>query len=260
MHTVSLKCFGVGDGAACPDRNHSSFLYKFSKASLLFDCGEPISGSFKASGLDYDSTDRIFISHLHADHIGGFFMLMQGFWLARRRKDLVIHIPEEGIQPVRQMLNASCIFEELIGFRLIYEPLKSEQVVEMNGIRVTPFLTTHLDALRKAFQAKYPQPFEAFCFLLEAGRLRIGHSADLGKPNDLDPLLQKPLDLLVCELAHFTPEDLFAYLQGKPIKRVVFIHLNRAYWEQLPAVRKLAAQMLPRLPHTFARDLETVTL
>jgi hypothetical protein len=121
-------------------------------------------------------------------------------------------------------------------------------------------MTTHLDALRKAFQAQHPQPFAAYCFLLETGSLRIGHSADLGKPNDLDPLLQRPLDLLVCELSHFTPEDLFAYLQGKPIQRIVFIHLNRAYWEQLPAVRKLAAKMLPEIPFTFVRDRETVTL
>ena len=45
------------------------------------DCGETVSGGYKATGLDYDTIDRIFISHLHSDHIGGFFMLMQGFWL-----------------------------------------------------------------------------------------------------------------------------------------------------------------------------------
>ena len=260
MHKVSMTCFGVGDGAACPDRNHSSFLYQFSKTSLLFDCGEPISGSFKASGLDYDSIDRIFISHLHADHIGGFFMLIQGFWLARRRKDLIVNMPEEGIQPMRQMLNASCIFEELLGFRLIYQPLKPRQAEEINGVRVTPFLTTHLDTLRETFQSKYPQAFEAYCFLLEAGRLRIGHSADLGAPDDLDPLLEKPLDLLVCELAHFKREDMFRYLKGREIQRIVFTHVSRSYWEQLEETRRLATQMLGGMSFSFAHDQEVITL
>ena len=76
MESFSLRCFGVGDGTACADRNHSAYLYSFGATTLLLDCGEPISRGFKASGLNYDLIDRIFISHLHADHIGGLFMLV----------------------------------------------------------------------------------------------------------------------------------------------------------------------------------------
>src|SRR5882672_8610337 len=86
MGKLTLRCFGVGDGWPCADRKHASFLYRFDKVSILVDCGEPISSSYKASGLSYDAIDRIFISHLHFDHIAGFFMLMQGFWLERRQK------------------------------------------------------------------------------------------------------------------------------------------------------------------------------
>ena len=51
MSTVELKCFGVGDGQACADRNHSAYLYTASGTALLVDCGEPVSRSFKASGF-----------------------------------------------------------------------------------------------------------------------------------------------------------------------------------------------------------------
>ena len=125
-----------------------------------------------------------------------------------------------------------------------------------NGVRVTPFSSSHLDRLRKTFQKKYPQRFDAYSFLIEAGGLRIGHSADLGRPADLEPLLKLPLDLLVCELAHFRAETPCSRssLRGRDVKRIVFVHLGRCHWDNLREVRRLAAKMLPGISIAFARD------
>jgi ribonuclease Z len=254
MDKFSLKCFGVGDGWPCADRRHSSFLYRLGKISLLIDCGETVSSGYKATGLHYDTVDRIFLSHLHSDHIGGFFMLMQGFWLEQRQKELPVHMPAEGIKLFRQMLNSAFIFQELLQFQLRFEPLHAAKVITTGNVRVTPYRTTHLEQLRHTFQKRYPQDFESYCFLIEAGKLRIAHSADIGAPEDLEPLLKKPLDLLVCELAHFHAEDLFLYLKGHAIKRIVFMHLGRPYWEDLPKTRKLAKKMLGEIPCIFAHD------
>src|SRR5581483_8841017 len=166
MGKSSLKCFGVGDGWPCADRNHASFLYRFGKASILIDCGEPISRSYKSSGLSYDTIDRIFISHLHSDHLAGFFMLMQGFWLERRKKELPVCMPDAGIKPVTQLLKACLIFKELLKFRLRFEALRAGKAVVTGDVRVTPHRSSHLEGLQKVFQKKYPQRFEAFCFLI----------------------------------------------------------------------------------------------
>ena len=259
MRNRSLKCFGVGDGWPCANRNHASFLYRLGKVSLLIDCGDSVSRSFKATNLSYDAIDRIFISHLHADHFGGFFMLMQAFWLEGRQKTLPVSLPASGLKPVSQMLTAGMIFPELLGFKLRLEPLKASRTVTTKGVRVTPFRTSHLDRLKKSFQIKYPLDFDAFCFLIEADGLRIGHSGDLGNPEDLDPLLKKPLDLLVCELSHFKREDLFAYLKNHAVKRVVFVHLARSYRKNLAETRRLAAKMLPNVPCSFAGDQEEIS-
>jgi ribonuclease Z len=260
MGKFALKVFGVGDGWPCGDRNHASFLYRLGDVSLLLDCGEPISRSYKASGLDYNLIDRIIISHLHSDHIAGFFMLMQGFWLEQRKKDLTVNMPADGIKPFQQLLNAGLIFEELLQFRLTFEPLKAGKPVMTGDVRVTPFPSTHLEQLRRSFQKRYPQNFHAFCFLIERGKLRIGHSADIGCPEDLEPLLKKPLDLLVCELSHFQPEDLFLYLQRRQIKRILFMHVGRSYWEDLKKIQRLAAKMMPDIPFTFLRDGQEISL
>jgi hypothetical protein len=231
----SLTCFGVGDGFPCADRSHAAFLYRCGTSSILVDCGEPVDGSYQASGMSYDLFDSIFISHLHADHIGGFLMLMQGCWLQGRRKALPVHVPAGAIRPLQNLLEAALLPKEWLQFRLGFRPLTARKPVRVGDLRVTPFPTSHLDMARAELQRHCRAGiFVSYCFLLESARLRIGHSADLGKPQDLDPLLAKPLDLLVCEIAHFTPEEIFSYLRQRPVRRVVFVHLARDYWTDLP--------------------------
>jgi phosphoribosyl 1,2-cyclic phosphodiesterase len=253
-------CFGTGDGWPCVGRGHASFLYGLGGTSLLVDCGEPIDSRFKATGLSYDTFDAILLSHLHADHVGGLFMLLQGCWLEGRRKPLPIYLPSRAIPALRRMLRTVFIFDELLPFDLQLRPWPAAGAVRVRGARVSVFPTSHLNGFRAHFATKYRVDFRAYCLLLEGGGLRVGHSADLGQPADLEPLLQKPLDLLVCELAHFAPEALFSFLGGRKVKRVVFVHLSRTNWENLDRVRRLAKRLLPDIPHTFARDGEHIRI
>ena len=113
MSTVGLQALGTGDGWASDHRGHSAFLFRMAGSTLLMDCGEPVGRSLRAAGVQPDDLDGIILSHLHCDHVGGFFMLMQGFWLDQRTRDLTVHMPEEGREPVRRMLDAAYIFDEL---------------------------------------------------------------------------------------------------------------------------------------------------
>jgi len=260
MRPCALHCLGVGDGRPCPDRNHAAYLYRLGKAALLIDCGEPVSRSLRRARLSCELLDRIFVSHLHSDHVGGLFMLLQSFGLDERKKDLTVHLPAEAIAPVFQMLQAAYLFEEFFGFRLQFAALRKGVPVMTEGVRVTPFPTTHLETARLHFQRKYPQAFEAFCFLIEFEALRLVHSADLGAPEDLTPLLDKPVDLLVCELCHFTPTALFEFLRGRPVKRLVLTHLDQTLWQRLPQVRRLAARLLRDVAVSFPKDGQEIRL
>jgi ribonuclease BN (tRNA processing enzyme) len=261
MDEFSLKCFGVGDGTPSAERNHSSYLYRLGSQSLLIDCGEPVSRTFKASGLSYDTIDRIFLSHLHSDHVGGLFMLLQGFWLEQRQRELTIHAPKDAVEPLTRMLHAAYLFPEVLPFRLRFEPLVTGAPVPCgDAAEITPYRTTHLDALRKSFQTRYPGDYDAFSFLIKSGQRRIAHSADIGEVQDLAPLLEEAVDLLVCEVAHCTPEELFASLSGRKIGRILFTHLSRWNWQRLPEIEKLAGQMLQGFNYSFPRDHEIIAI
>lgn len=260
VEPIQLKCLGIGDGWASLDRNHSSFVYRLGARNVLVDCGEPVSRSLKAAGIPADAVDDLLLSHLHLDHLGGYFMLLQGLWLEPRRKPLTVHLPAEGIEPVKAVLRAGYIFDELLQFPVTYTPLKPGAVITCGNAHVTSFRNTHLDRLRHQFQAKYPLAFESFSFLFEIGGRRVAHSADIGAVEDLEPLLAAPVEALVCELAHVEPKRLFEYLRGKPIKRVIFIHLARAQWANQGSLRDLAFANLGGIPCSFARDGEAFVI
>ena len=260
MKQVAVTCLGVGDGLACVGRGHAAFLYQLGDATLLVDAGEPVSAGYKAGGYSPDLVDAIILSHRHFDHIGGLFMLVQGWWIERRSRGLSIRMPRYGMEPVKALLQNSLFIEEQLRFKIDFATLMGGEVARVRDVKVTPYHTTHMNRLQAAMPEKDPAAFECFCFLIEAEGRRIGHSADLGAPEDLEPLLREPLDLLVCELAHFEPEALFEYLKGREIGRLALVHLGGPCWEKREAIQTMAEAILPGVEVRIPNDGDVVTV
>jgi len=255
-----LTCFGVGEGWPCADRNHSSFLFRFGDLHYLFDAGDGLSSTYKASGLSYDRIDRVFISHMHSDHVGGFSLFVQGLWLEKRRRALPVHMPGQGIPAMRAWLQATVLFEDLVGFPIYWEPLAENIPIREAGMTILPFHTSHLDSLRQAFQKKHKSTcFEAFSFLIEGHGKRVAYTGDIGRASDLDPLLKEPLDLLLCEASHIPLPELLAKLRGRPIRQIVFTHLERELWSDKSRMLQETKAALGDIPFVIARDGDEYT-
>jgi ribonuclease BN (tRNA processing enzyme) len=67
-----MKITFLGSGSAfCFNNFQSNILIEINDKKLLFDCGSDIRWAMKEQNLTVKDIDAIYISHLHADHIGG---------------------------------------------------------------------------------------------------------------------------------------------------------------------------------------------
>jgi L-ascorbate metabolism protein UlaG (beta-lactamase superfamily) len=248
MRTASkrnLLCLGVGDGHPSPERGHAAFLYQFGSTRLLVDCGEPASRSLQRAGIGADDFEALLISHLHFDHVGGLFTLLQGLWLAPRRRPLTVYLPAHGIPLVRQLMKAACLFEAWNAFPLELAPLRAGRPFEIGPVRVTPLPSSHMFLLRAPPARRNDALSQAFSFLLEMEGCRVAHSADLGDLADAERLTVGDLDLLVCEPAHVDAEELLVLLRGRTIRRAAFVHLTRLQWQRRQEFLRHARQAMP---------------
>ena len=255
----ALTFLGTGCGLPMEDRYHSSILLEANGRRWLLDAGEPCSHRLKALGVALSSLESIFISHGHSDHLSGLPMLIQGAWLEGRAEPLPIYLPLELIEPLRAWLEAVYLPAKLIGFAV--EMIGWEQqpggVISLGDLRVSINPTSHLYGLRAVIDAEAMGRFLAYSMAFEwpATGKRLIYSADLGVPQDLDALLERPVDLLVCELAHFEPEELFGYLEDKPVRELCLTHLTADFSARTAAICALGTKMLPHLKAiTAVRD------
>jgi ribonuclease BN (tRNA processing enzyme) len=259
----ALTFLGTGCGLPMVDRCHSSILLEAGERRWLLDAGEPCSHRLKAMGVAFSSLEAIFISHGHSDHLSGLPMVIQGAWLEGRTAPLPIYLPAELIEPLRGWLETVYLPAKLIGFpiELAGWEQQPDAAVTLDSLRVSTNPTSHLYGLRAFIDPEAMGRFLAYSLAFEwlpTGK-RLIYSADLGVPQDMDALLGTPVDLLVCELAHFEPEELFAYLEDKPVRSLFLTHLTADFSARAEAICALGAKMLPHLRViTAVRDCQRV--
>ena len=240
MSTDSITFLGTSDAVPSWERSHASLSLHMAGRTLQLDCGEPCAKNLAFECVDFGKIDAILLSHLHPDHVAGLPQVIIGMWLeAKRTRDIPVYMPAEGIETFSKLILTTYLFPELIKFNVDFRPVHDGQTFTIGAVHVTPHRTTHLDSIRRVAGDKHGIACEPFLYELAANGKRIAYSGDLGEAPDLLPVLDRPLDLLVTECAHFSPISLFETLRDKPIKRVAMTHLHRQLWEkrdELPAM------------------------
>ena len=257
----SLLFLGTGPGQPVKGRFCSSTVVRTGSATVLVDAGEPCSQRLLEHDVPVAEIDAILVTHGHSDHIGGLPMLLQSAWLAPRNKPLRIFLPEELIAPLTAWLDAVYLPSSLLGFPVEFVAWEVDKSVEVAaGVSVRPFPTTHLEGLRRLIDPGAEGRFKVFGLAMKCGDRRVVFSSDLGTPADLLPALAQPVDLLVCELSHFSPEELFSVLRDRAIARLVLNHLGRELASHEERLVRQAREALPGTEVRIVRDGDSVGL
>ena len=93
---MEITFLGTSSGVPTRSRNVSSVALRLpQRAELwLFDCGEGTQHQFLRSQLKFSQLSRIFITHMHGDHIFGLMGLLASSGLAGNAQDIEIFGPE----------------------------------------------------------------------------------------------------------------------------------------------------------------------
>src|SRR5580698_525474 len=90
-----MKIILLGTGTPYPESNRfgSAILIEAGGEKLLFDCGRGAVIRLSEAGVNVNEIDRIFLTHLHSDHVVGLPDLWLTGWLLGRRNALRVWGP-----------------------------------------------------------------------------------------------------------------------------------------------------------------------
>jgi ribonuclease BN (tRNA processing enzyme) len=218
---------------------------------VLLDAGEPCSLQLLELGVPLADLDAVWITHAHSDHVGGLALLLQTSWLHGRQSPLPVGVPRHLAEPLRAWLDAVLLPPEVLGFPVGIFSWQERTAVVLEAVTVQPHHTTHLDQTR---EKTGNAAIESFLFEILATGKRFIYSGDLGSAQDLSGVLSEPADLLICELAHFSPEDLVAVLRDAKIGTLCLTHLSGDLGERRGDVQLLFESELSGVDGIYLPD------
>lgn len=123
-----------------PRRWLTALMTRYNGSSLLIDCGEGTQVAIKEKGWSFKPIDVICFTHYHGDHISG----LPGLLLTMGNADRTEPLTLIGPRGLERVVNALRVIAPELPFEIRFiEITKPEEVIELNGYRITAFKVNH---------------------------------------------------------------------------------------------------------------------
>lgn len=131
---------GTGGMMPLPRRWLTALMTRYNGSSLLIDCGEGTQVAIKEKGWSFKPIDVICFTHFHGDHISG----LPGLLLTMGNADRTEPLTLVGPKGLERVVNALRVIAPELPFEIKFIELTSpEQVLELNGYKITAFRVNH---------------------------------------------------------------------------------------------------------------------
>ena len=137
---LDLCLLGTGGMMPLPHRALTSLMVRYNGSSILIDCGEGTQVAIKQQGWSFKPIDVICFTHYHADHISGLPGLLLTIGNTDRKEPLLLVGPKR----LEKVVNSLRVIAPELPFEIKFiEITKPEEVIEINGYRITAFRVNH---------------------------------------------------------------------------------------------------------------------
>ena len=244
---MRIVFFGASHGYPEPNRKCSCSLVEVDGKRYFIDMGTNAAEGLATRRIPVDTIDSVFVTHMHGDHSNGiipFLDICCWKFLTSKPKIYMPQNPEAIKAPLRNWLslNGVKLREDLEFFEVT-----EGEIFNDGNLKITAYKTQHTN--------------NSYSYLLEAQGKRVLFSGDLSeKGPTIDfpvSVLDKPLDLAICEAAHFkATEYLPIFKDNDNIKQICFNHYSDRFVESVVEMTRL----LPHIPVYRAYDDSEINL
>lgn len=218
---MRIVFFGTSHGFPEPHKKCSATMIEVGERRYIIDMGSDVTTDLIDRGLTPECINAIFITHMHGDHYCGLAPFLYVCNWRYKTADFALYLPCE-LEKFKAATDA------WIGLRIgdkgvetdvrayDYRRMKVGEIYDDGVLKVTAFKTLHCA--------------EAYALLLEAEGKRVLVTGDLSSkfgPEADFPLsvLESPVDLVICEGAHFPSTKYLPIFEGNEnVKRIWFTH------------------------------------
>ncbi len=196
---MHLQFVGCGDAFGSGGRFNTCFHLVGQGINALVDCGATSLVSLNKLAIDRNTIDVIFISHFHADHVGGVpFFILEATHVLKRERPLTIAGPPGLKARYPELMEAAFPGTKSLQMRfpLTLRELEIGRRNAVGAVQVTPHHVLHDDRAGPCLG-----------FRFEAEGKVIGFSGD-SEWTDTLVNIGREADLFICE----------AYMRDKPVK------------------------------------------
>lgn len=189
-----------------PGRFLTSAMVRRNGELMLFDCGEGTQVSLKMLNLHWKKINRIFISHMHADHVTGLPGLLMLSSQVDRSEPLYIYGPEK----LKDYIDANRrLLDMYINYEIVFVPAQPGVILETEEYTVEALPLLHTKPCMGYILKEKDRP----------GEFSVENARTLNIPcGPMWGLLQKGIDVTLEDGSVIHPEQVL----GKPRRGVKF--------------------------------------
>src|SRR5215218_3560834 len=153
---IRVTLLGTASGPrAFVDKAGISTLVEAGGELLLFDAGRGFMQRLVQAGFQMNAVTKLFVTHLHSDHVIGLPYLMLTPWAAAPERKVPLEVwGPDGTRDMMRHLEEAFSFDIHMrrdvdesfspeGIKMVAHDIREGKVYERNGVTVTAFLVSH---------------------------------------------------------------------------------------------------------------------